>query len=142
MNPTIMNRVVANLERLAKTTGDYAESINDPEMKIEAAFYATLANRLQNVGSTAGDIIPGVEQSEEFETYVGGGGYVLAYNPENGGRGTRVVQQLTLRGELVKEFPSTDAAAAAIGCTPGSIAQAAAGRKSMASGFAWRYKRA
>jgi len=142
MNERILKRVVDNLSRLASTTKEYGEQINDPEIKVEGRFYATLAKRLLNVGSTVGDIIPGVEQSEKFDTYVSGGGYVLAYNREQGGKGTRVVQQLSLRGELLREFPSCDAAAAHVHCSAGSISSAAAGQKAMASGFAWRYKKA
>ena len=136
-----MKRVVANLERLAKATSEYAETVDDPELKWEGRFYATLATRLQNVGSSAGDIIPGITQNESYETYIGGGGYVMSYDPEHGGRGRRVVQQLNLRGELITEFPSTEAASETLGVSQASVSQVASGNKAMVKGHIFRYKR-
>lgn len=141
MNEKILNRVVSNLERLSKTAMEYATNSGDPEVEMEGRFYLALATKVKNAGSDVGEMVPGERQDRPFETYVGPGGYVMSYDPAKRGKGHRVVQQFTLGGELVAEFPSSVAAAEATGAKPGTISQVASGRIAMTRGMVFRYKR-
>lgn len=140
MDTKILGRVAAKLEKLGKTAIEYGESAEDKEAEIEGRFYLTLATRIRNTGSSVGDMIPGERTDRAYETYVGGGGYVMSYNPANK-RGRRVVEQLTLRGELVTEHESAEAAASVLGISSNGISQVAAGNQAMVKGMVFRYKR-
>lgn len=140
MNEKILGRVAAKLEKLGRTAIDYGESAEDPEALIEGRFYQTLATRIRNTGASVGDIIPGTRTDRTYETYYGGGGYLMSFSDGNK-RGRRVVEQLTLRGELVTEHESAEAAAVVLGVSAGGISQVATGRQAMIRGMVFRYVR-
>jgi hypothetical protein len=52
----------------------------------------------------------------------------------------RPVEQLTMDGVLVDEFPGTAEAAAAVGASQSAISHCVNGRKNTTKGYLWRYK--
>ena len=66
-------------------------------------------------------------------------GYKEAFHKKHLGMNGRPVRQLTLDGELIKEYVSACAAAEELGLSFGSIARVCRGERSHYKGFKWEY---